>query len=259
VTGRELPGHALGRVRRLQGQGSGPGAAVGDRLPRRPRHRRVLGRLARESGLARATVQRALDKLFGDCILEPVEDHRGPQPERYRIAPTLVEGEAFGSGMVEGQASASSAVEGPSGLGASPLGESGNFLVDSPSTASGLAQRPTGALVDSLGEASGLLLPSLSRENASQGFNQGSLTSREVHVVGDNDSTAGAVVVADAPPPVPESVKQELERRGLRRPANAPKPRSTSPPTRSREEQLAELRQQYPDDFKSAENGEASA
>ena len=69
-------------------------------------------RLARESGLARATVQRALDKLFGDFVLEPVEGHRGPQPERYRIAPGLVEGEVTASSVVEGTVSASGVVEG---------------------------------------------------------------------------------------------------------------------------------------------------
>src|SRR5215218_1174859 len=69
-------------------------------------------RLAEESGLARATVQRALGKLFDDLILEPVEDHRGPQPERYRIASSLVEGEAFASGVVESTSAASAVVEG---------------------------------------------------------------------------------------------------------------------------------------------------
>jgi hypothetical protein len=217
-------------------------------------------RLVCESGFARSTVQRALDELFGDCILEPVEDHRGPQPERYRIAPTLVEGEAFASGIVEGQASASSTVESTSGLGASPLGEGGNFLLDSPSIASGLAETPSGPLVDSLSGPSGLLPPRLSSGNASQGFKQGSLTSREKHVVGDDDSTAGAVVVADARPPVSESVKHELERRGLRKPSGTPRPRSVDPPTRSREEQLAELeRMMAEEEAKSAKNGEASA
>jgi hypothetical protein len=68
-------------------------------------------RLARESGLARATVQRALDKLFADGLLEPIEDHQGPKPERYMIAPHLVEGESFGSGVVEGTSTASKVVE----------------------------------------------------------------------------------------------------------------------------------------------------
>jgi hypothetical protein len=55
-------------------------------------------------------VQLALDKLFSDGVLEYVEDHRGPKPDRYQIAPGLVEGEAFGSGMVEGSASASGVI-----------------------------------------------------------------------------------------------------------------------------------------------------
>jgi Helix-turn-helix domain len=36
-------------------------------------------RLARESGFARSTVQRALDELFSGGVLEYVEDHRGPK------------------------------------------------------------------------------------------------------------------------------------------------------------------------------------
>jgi len=73
-------------------------------------------RLARESGLARSTVQLALDKLFDDLVLEPVEDACGPKPERYRIASALVEGEAFGTGMVEGTASVSGVLESTSSV-----------------------------------------------------------------------------------------------------------------------------------------------
>jgi hypothetical protein len=69
-------------------------------------------RLARESGLARSTVQRALNELFGDGVLEFIEDHQGPKPERFQIAPSLVEGEAGATGLVEGQASVGQAVEG---------------------------------------------------------------------------------------------------------------------------------------------------
>jgi len=167
-------------------------------------------RLARESGLARATVQRALDKLFGNCLLEPVEERRGPQPERYRIAPGLVEGAAFGSGIVEGQATASSTVEGVSGLGGSPLGNHSNFLVDSPSIASGLAEGPSGPLVDSLSESSGLLPSPPPAETAPKVLSKVSELQGQKHVVGDDDSTASAVVVADARPPVSESVKREL-------------------------------------------------
>jgi DNA-binding transcriptional MocR family regulator len=69
-------------------------------------------RLARESGVARSTVQRALDDLFSDGVLEYVEDHRGPKPDRYQIAPGLIEGIASASGLIEGTASGSGMVEG---------------------------------------------------------------------------------------------------------------------------------------------------
>jgi hypothetical protein len=153
-------------------------------------------RLARESGLARATVQRALNQLFGDLILEPVDGHRGPQPERYRIAPTLVEGEAFGSGMVEGQSFVSSTVESASGLGGSPLGNTGNFLVDSPDFASGLTEKPSGPLVDSLSESSGLLPSPRPAETAPKGLSKVSELQVQKHVL-DGASAVGAVGAAE--------------------------------------------------------------
>jgi hypothetical protein len=137
-------------------------------------------RLARESGLARSTVQRALDELFGDGVLEFIEDHQGPKPDRFQIAPSLVEGEASVFGMVEGQAGASGIVEGQavvgevlhnpaaSGPGVSPQALRGNFLVDRSSDDSGLAQVPPAALVDSFSDGSGFSQPGLSREDASK-------------------------------------------------------------------------------------------
>jgi hypothetical protein len=124
-------------------------------------------RLAREAGLARSTVQLALDKLFDDLVLEPVEDARGPMPERYRIAPSLVEGEAFGTGMVEGSASVSGTVEGQvvvgevihnpssSGPAVGPLGSGGNFLVDRSWPPSGPIHGSEAALVDRSAEVTG--------------------------------------------------------------------------------------------------------
>jgi hypothetical protein len=148
-------------------------------------------RLARESGLARSTVQQALGKLFDDLVLEPVEDARGPKAERFRIAPALVEGEAFGSGMVEGSLSVSGSVEGQvavgevihnpgsSGPAAGPLGTEGNFLVDRSWPPSGPIGGPQTALVDRSAEVTGPTISALSWENGSQGFKQGSSTSRE--------------------------------------------------------------------------------
>lgn len=74
-------------------------------------------------------------------------------------------------------------------------------------------------------------------------------------MVGDADVS----VVADARQPPPDSLLRELDRRGLRKPTGTPPPRSVDPPTRSQAEQLAELQRRFPDDFKSAKNGEASA
>jgi Helix-turn-helix domain len=181
-------------------------------------------RLARESGLARATVQRALDKLFGDFVLEPVEGHRGPQPERYRIAPTLVEGEVSASGVVEGTVTASGLVEGEvihtpsdSGLALSPLGHQGNFLVDSLSPASGLAERPAWPLVDSLSGSSGLLPSRSPAETAPKVLDQGSFTSREEQVLDDASSAADAAGVVEArEPPTRQRSSETLARRAVR-------------------------------------------
>ena len=75
-------------------------------------------------------------------------------------------------------------------------------------------------------------------------------------MVGDADAS----VVADAmePPPVPDSLLRELERKGLRPPRDGARLRSADPPTRSREEQLAILQRQIDEEeaAKSAKSGE---
>jgi hypothetical protein len=232
-------------------------------------------RLARESGFARSTVQLALDQLFDDLVLEPVEDARGPRPERYRIAPALVEGEAFGTGLVEGEASVSGTIEGDAVVGevihnpgasgptAGPQGSRGNFLVDRSWPPSGPIHGPDAALVDRSADVTGPFTGPLSSENVSQGSKQGFELQGGNQVLNDASSAADAAGVVEAcePPPVDEGLKEHLRRRGLGR-KDEPKPIrqvGDATPQRSRDEQLAELRQQYPDDFKSAENGEANA
>jgi hypothetical protein len=225
-------------------------------------------RLARESGLARSTVQQALGKLFDDLVLEPVEDARGPQPERYRIAPSLVEGEVFGSGMVEGTATVSGAVEGQavvgevihnpgsSGPAPGPLDDHGNFLVDRSWPPSGPIAGPETALVDPSAEVTGPFTWPLSSQNGSQGFKQGSSTSREEHVLDDSSSAADAAGVVEATG-LPASVLRELERRGLRpraRPSRAADNLEKQP--RSREEQLAILERIAAEDEAKAKNGQ---
>jgi hypothetical protein len=212
--------------------------------------------LAESSGLSRSTVQLALERLFADEVLEALEDSSGPKPERYQIAPGLVEGEAFGSGVVEGSTGANHIVEGSSevihnptasGPTVGPQGLSLGELVDRSGGASGPIRGPNGSLVDRFAEASGPIgtfqIPALTSAKAgmseSQGYKQGSLKAREVQVVGD-DSTADAVV-ADVP--VDPKVLDELEHRGLRpRPALAvARPPPDPRPPLSRDEQLVYL------------------
>jgi hypothetical protein len=88
-------------------------------------------------------------------------------------------------------------------------------------------------------------------------------------VVGDASSAAGAAGVADAaayhPPEVSEAQREWLRRRGLGQ--RRPPPPVTHPPVaaadpaveRDRERQLAELKRRHPDEFKSGQEGEASA
>jgi hypothetical protein len=184
-------------------------------------------RLARESGFARSTVQRALEELFGDGVLEFIDSGSGPQPDRYQIAPELVEGETGASGvvegettvtrLVEGQASASEDIHNPSasGLAAGPLEVVAAEPVDRSSAASG----PIGAVwpprVDSLRNDSGFSQHALSSENASQGLDQGSLDSRDVQVLGGGSTADAAAAEAYEPPPVDEATKAWLRSRGL--------------------------------------------
>ena len=222
-------------------------------------------RLARESGLARSTVQQALGKLFDDLVLEPVEDARGPKAERFRIAPALVEGEAFSTGMVEGSASVSGTVEGrvvagevihnpgASGPAAGPLENAANFLVDRSWPPSGPIDGLETALVDRSAEVTGPFTWPLSSGNGSQGFKQGSPTSREEHVLDDASSAADAAGVVEAPSPQ-SSVLRELERRGLR--PQAKLPTNPEPQPRSREEQLAILERIAAEDEAKAKNGQ---
>jgi hypothetical protein len=222
-------------------------------------------RLARESGLARSTVQRALDELFSDGVLEYVEDHRGPRPDRYQIAPGLVEGDATASGVVEGTASVSKAVEGQavvgevihtpasSGPGASPLDLSVEELVDRFGGASGPTAGRLPSLVDRSAEVTGPTTSALSSENVSQGFKQGFELQGREQVLDDATSAADAAGVVEAREP-PPSVAANLERLGLR-----PKSRPSSKPEqqpRSREEQLAILQRQIAEDEAKAKNGQ---
>jgi hypothetical protein len=222
-------------------------------------------RLARESGFARSTVQRALDELFGDGVLEPVEDHRGPLPERYMIAPGLVEGESFGTNVVEHSATASKVVEhsaiagevihnpGASGLAPGPQAGSGNFLVDSLRDASGPTAGSLPWLVDRSGEASGLLPYPLSSENASQGFKQGFELQGRYQVLDDASSAADAAGVVEPREPSP-AVIANLERLGLRSKPRPPAKPEQQP--RSREEQLAYLERIAAEDEAKAKNGQ---
>jgi hypothetical protein len=174
-------------------------------------------RLARESGFARSTVQRALEELFGDGVLEFIDSGSGPHPDRYQIAPELVEGETTVTRLVEGQASASEGIYNPSasGLAAGPLEVVAAEPVDRSSAASG----PIGAvwppLVDSLRNDSGFSQHALSSDNASQGLDQGSLDSRDVQVLGGGSTADAAAAEAYEPPPVDEATKAWLRSRGL--------------------------------------------
>jgi hypothetical protein len=179
-------------------------------------------RLARESGFARSTVQRALDELFGDGVLEFLEDSRGPRPEVFCIAPSLVEGEASATGVVEGQAGGSGLIEGTSevihstaasGPGASPQAIHGNFLLNRSGDASGPIGGPQAALVDRSAEVTGPTTSALSSENSSQGLDQGSSTSREVQVVGGGSTADAAAADAYEPPEVDEATRAYLRDR----------------------------------------------
>jgi hypothetical protein len=181
-------------------------------------------RLARESGFARSTVQRALEELFGDGVLEFLEDSRGPRPEVFCIAPSLVEGEASAVGVVEGQTGIGHYVEGhaavihnppASGPAASPLDRPGAWLLDRSGDGSGPTAGHQGALVDRSAEVTGPTTSALSSENGSQGLDQGSLDSRDVQVLGGGSTADAAAAEAYEPPPVDEATRAWLRSRGL--------------------------------------------
>jgi len=236
-------------------------------------------RLARESGFARSTVQRVLDELYASGVLEWIEDHQGPKPDRYQIAPGLVEGESFGTNVVEGQSTASNLVEheaiagevihnpGASGLAPGPQGLTAMELMDRSGWPSGPIHGPEAALVDRSADASGPMgtfpIAGLTSPKAelseSQGYKQGFELQGENHVLDDASPAADAAGVIEAREP-PPAVIANLDRLGLRS-----KPRSPAKPEqqpRSREEQLAYLERQIAEDeakAKIGQDGEESA
>lgn len=230
-------------------------------------------RLARESGFARSTVQRALDELYAAGVLEWIEDHQGPKPDRYQIAPGLIEGESFGSNMVEGQSTASNLIEheaiagevihnpASSGLAPGPLEHPAEWLVDRSGRASGPIGGPEAALVDRSADASGPMgtfpivgLTSPKAElSESQGLKQGFELQGGDQVLDDASSAADAAGVVEAREP-PPAVIANLERLGLRSRSRPPAKPEQQP--RSREEQLAILERIAAEDNAKAKNGQ---
>jgi hypothetical protein len=222
-------------------------------------------RLARESGFARSTVQRALDELHASGVLEWIEDHQGPKPDRYQIAPGLIEGESFGTNMVEGQSTASNLIEheaiagevfhkpGASGLAPGPQGSTAMELVDRSGWPSGPIHGPEAALVDRSANASGPLLTRSPAETAPKVLKQDFELQGENHVLDDASSAADAAGIVEAREP-PPAVIANLDRLGLRS-----KPRSSAKPEqqpRSREEQLAYLERIAAEDAAKAKSGQ---
>jgi hypothetical protein len=207
-------------------------------------------RLAKEAGVSSKTVERWMVRLEDLGVLEVTERGRGPKPNCYRIAEGLVEGQAFGSGLVEGSATASNVIEGDMEAGEvihnpaasadtmSAQGNRGGALVPTSGRASADIGAAEGALVPTLGnESADSHVPSTSG-NAGKGLKQGSLRSREVHVLDDASSAADAAGVVEAREP-PPAVIANLERLGLRSKPRSPAKLEQQP--RSREEQLAYL------------------
>jgi hypothetical protein len=225
--------------------------------------------LARKSGFDPKTVERAMPRLFAAGVLELVEQSRGPIPACYRIAPELVEAEASGSGVVEAtttaqvvEGSASGVIHNPEPTAdtESAQGWPPTALVPTLEAASADIATP---LVPTLRPDSAPSQHALSSENGSQGFEVQDLRSREGQVV-RADPTADAVG-ADAmytPPEVSEAQREWLRRRGLgqkQRPPVArlaPPPPDQPAPTRTRDEQLAELRRRNAAEFAEQERQE---
>jgi hypothetical protein len=222
-------------------------------------------RIAREAGVTRTHVQRVMADLIRTGVLEVVEAGSGTKANIVRIAPGLVEGSSTASGVVEGESTATNVVEGQALVGEvihnpssqwPPHVAASDVAMDLMATFgsfSGHIEATRNELVATWGDDSGHSHVPLSRGNAEKGFNQGSLTSREDHVLDDADPTADAVGVVEAPEP-PPSLLRELERRGLRPKSKAPAKPEQRP--RSREEQLAHLERQIAEDEAKAKNSQ---
>lgn len=204
-------------------------------------------RIAREAGVSRTHVQRVMAELVDIGVLEVVENGSGTTPRIVRIADSVIEHHAFGSGLVEGSSTASKVVEGhatgevihnPSSSGHMtwPQGFSNDELVATSGGASGHMGRPEAELVATSGDGSGHSHVPLSSTDAQKVLSKGFELQGDIHVL-DDDSTADAVVVEREEPPA--SLLVELERRGLRPRSRAPAKPEQRP--RSRDEQLAYL------------------
>jgi hypothetical protein len=219
--------------------------------------------LARASGLSTRHVKRLLPDLVAMGVLEQLDPGAGRRAACYRIAPPLwVEGEASAAGLVEGEATAAGVVEGDVSLGSSGDTRSPQrSLADALGLRSGDIGNP---VVVTLPIRSGDTIYGVSSEDGSQekyveekSFeDKNTPHSRSLASARSNAGRAQAPDDAE-PPPVPESVKQELERRGLRQTTKPPRSRSTDPPVRSREEQLAILERMAAED--AAKAGAAAA
>jgi hypothetical protein len=224
--------------------------------------------LARASGVSTRWVKTLLREAVDIGVLEQLYEGRGRKPAAYRIAPPLwVEGTVTASGVVEGDVTASGVVEGEISTG--PASSEPSSPQRSLEEALGLR---SGALPDPVvvhfSDRSGALLPPLTSTDGPQ---EKYLEDKNVEDKNMPDSRSlaqsapenpGRALAPDPmePPPVPDSVKRELDRRGLRKPTGDPRPRSVDPPTRSREEQLRELERIIAEDeAKSAKSGNAAS
>jgi tryptophan 2,3-dioxygenase len=226
--------------------------------------------LARASGVSTRWVKTLLREAVDIGVLEQLYEGRGRKPAAYRIAPPLwVEGTVTASAVVEGTVTASGVVEGEISTG--PASGEPSSPQRSLEVALGLR---SGALLDPVvvhfSDRSGALLPALSSADGPQEkyVEEKNIEDKNVphpRSLAGARSDAGQAQAPDAmeSPPVPESVKRELERRGLRLPTGTSRPKSTSPPPRSRDEQLAALKRMEAEEeaekAKSAKSGEASA
>lgn len=196
-------------------------------------------RLARESGFDPKTVERAMPRLLDDGVLELVEASHGRIPACYRIAPAWVEGSGGVSGVVEGQGGVGHYVEGEGagitgevihspGASAdteSAQGYSGNGLVPTSEAASADFASILDRLVPTFGDDGAPSQSLLPAETAHKVLEQGSSTSREVHVLGGGSTADAVAAEAYEPPPVSEAQKAWLRSRGLG-PKGPPKSKS---------------------------------